>query len=442
MTSSVSTAAPVKSKTSLDKNERGNRREESPPPVNKEKDKKPKKSMLGNLFKKRSKKPSKEEDLEDFLHAEKRSSESLRDEQRTKIDNKEPPKRQDAMETQVVQNTEVRQQQPQVQLQQGSQTANPPQRPELVSVQSASHSQMYKQQQHVQQPVQSQTSKSGLPLQLQAGQPQPTMTARTTTPPPVEQVITVRTSPQKQAQPATIRAVRVTETDPNPNPNEGYGMYGNANDRRRPQNQEANNDYSNSTNMSPTKAYNSPLEKSHIQIIPVTTDARTDQIVSPMTGTPMSKAITAHLQGSSSYMTGPITSVTHRYTDSPEELIDEPPPLIVDTSSSSEENNLPEVSPVDSHIDLHQGPRIEYASTPVSVNHPWSDASLRSYFEDDNSDIRDFLILVNDKSDIVPVKSHPAIVPLFAEANSQLKDLTSVSCSLCVIDLCTILANI
>lgn len=67
------------------------------------------------------------------------------------------------------------------------------------------------------------------------------------------------------------------------------------------------------------------------------------------------------------------------------------------------------------------------ASTPSSsANTPtWSDASLRSYLDDEN-DIRDLLIIVHDKSNVPPAgPDHPITGSLFKEESKRLKEMTS-----------------
>lgn len=56
---------------------------------------------------------------------------------------------------------------------------------------------------------------------------------------------------------------------------------------------------------------------------------------------------------------------------------------------------------------------------------PWSDASLRSYLDDDN-DIRDLFIIVHDKSNITPAgPDHPITGRLFKEESKRLKEMTT-----------------
>lgn len=110
----------------------------------------------------------------------------------------------------------------------------------------------------------------------------------------------------------------------------------------------------------------------------------------------------------------------------------QPPPLVNDTSSAEDPSTSP-TSPLSSpslieppqEVDVPSSGREETpASTNQSSNAPtWSDASLRAYLEDD-SDIRDLLLLVHDKSDIKPAPpDHPVAKGLFKEENRRLGEM-------------------
>ena len=66
------------------------------------------------------------------------------------------------------------------------------------------------------------------------------------------------------------------------------------------------------------------------------------------------------------------------------------------------------------------------STTTSSANTPtWSDASLRSYLEDDN-DIRDLLTIVYDKSNIPPAgPEHPTTGCLFKEEHRRLSEMSN-----------------
>jgi hypothetical protein len=105
-----------------------------------------------------------------------------------------------------------------------------------------------------------------------------------------------------------------------------------------------------------------------------------------------------------------------------------PPALIVDTSSQ-EEAPSPSSSPSPDLIEVDEidGKK----SLDNSVNTPsssstWSDAHLRTFFDDD-SDIKDLLIVVYDKSGVVPAgPDHPITGNMFREENAKLADITNV----------------
>ena len=107
----------------------------------------------------------------------------------------------------------------------------------------------------------------------------------------------------------------------------------------------------------------------------------------------------------------------------------QPPQLMVDTSSQEDPSTSP-VSPLSSP-ELIEAPNENTAreATPASTAHSstptWSDASLRAYLEDD-SDIRDLLVVVHDKSQIKPVgRDHPVVKNLFKEENKKLGEISN-----------------
>ena len=104
-----------------------------------------------------------------------------------------------------------------------------------------------------------------------------------------------------------------------------------------------------------------------------------------------------------------------------------PPGLVVDTSS---QDDPPTISPSSaSSAELIEAPRNqkEREVTPASTSQSsstntvtWSDANLRAYLEDD-SEIRDLLTLVKDKSDMKPPsRDHPLVKDLFKDENQKL----------------------
>lgn len=105
-----------------------------------------------------------------------------------------------------------------------------------------------------------------------------------------------------------------------------------------------------------------------------------------------------------------------------------PPALMVDTSSQ-EEPLSPVSSPSPELIDAEdardkKGPGSSTTSTSTPT---WSDSHLRTFFDDD-ADIKDLLVVVYDKSGVVPAgPDHPITGNLFKEENAKLADITNVS---------------
>lgn len=106
------------------------------------------------------------------------------------------------------------------------------------------------------------------------------------------------------------------------------------------------------------------------------------------------------------------------------------PGLMVDTSSQ-EERSISPLSSQASSPELIDGPDPKVdETTPVSTissaaTSSWSDASLRSYLDDEN-DIRDLLIIVHDKSNVQPAgPDHPITGSLFKDESKRLKEMSS-----------------
>ncbi|TVY20948.1 Tip elongation aberrant protein Tea4 [Lachnellula arida] len=102
-----------------------------------------------------------------------------------------------------------------------------------------------------------------------------------------------------------------------------------------------------------------------------------------------------------------------------------PPPLMVDTSSQ-EEVPSPQSSPSPELIDADDAQEKKGGSSTTSAStSTWSDAHLRTFFEDD-ADIKDLLVVVYDKSGVVPAgPDHPITGNLFKEENAKLADITN-----------------
>jgi hypothetical protein len=115
---------------------------------------------------------------------------------------------------------------------------------------------------------------------------------------------------------------------------------------------------------------------------------------------------------------------------SPVDMSHTNPPALMGDSSSQEDHPSPVSSPSPEMIDvdeLHEKKgSIDSRSTPTSTS-TWSDAHLRTFFDDD-ADIKDLLVVVYDKSGVVPAgPDHPITGNLFRTENAKLADITNVS---------------
>ncbi|KAK2627240.1 hypothetical protein QTJ16_003206 [Diplocarpon rosae] len=103
-----------------------------------------------------------------------------------------------------------------------------------------------------------------------------------------------------------------------------------------------------------------------------------------------------------------------------------PPALMVDTSSQ-EEPPSPLSSPSPELIDAEdaQEKKGTGSSTTSTSTSTWSDAHLRTFFDDD-AEIKDLLVVVYDKSGVVPAgPDHPVTGGLFKEENAKLAEITN-----------------
>lgn len=107
------------------------------------------------------------------------------------------------------------------------------------------------------------------------------------------------------------------------------------------------------------------------------------------------------------------------------------PALMVDTFSQ-EDPPSPVSSPSPDLVDVEDAQEKKAGSSTTSASTPtWSDAHLRTFFDDD-ADIRDLLVVVYDKSGVVPAgPEHPITGNLFKEENAKLADITTVSVLFC-----------
>ena len=119
----------------------------------------------------------------------------------------------------------------------------------------------------------------------------------------------------------------------------------------------------------------------------------------------------------------------------------QPPPPLVDASSTSEPPPISPPSPSQSSspslVDVDTGNDVDrstndtttslradaYTPSTTRSTPTWSDASLRNYM-DNNQDIRDLLIIVHDKSNIVPAgPDHPMMGNLFVTEKGRLAEM-------------------
>ncbi|GAD95096.1 SH3 domain protein, putative [Paecilomyces variotii No. 5] len=105
-----------------------------------------------------------------------------------------------------------------------------------------------------------------------------------------------------------------------------------------------------------------------------------------------------------------------------------PPGLMADTSSPEEQPVSPLSSSSPELVEAPEPKREDGApDTAPSSSAPtptWSDASLLSYLENE-SDIRDLLIIVHDKSNVPPAgPDHPITGSLFKEESRRLKEMS------------------
>ncbi|BCR86299.1 SH3 domain-containing protein [Aspergillus chevalieri] len=99
------------------------------------------------------------------------------------------------------------------------------------------------------------------------------------------------------------------------------------------------------------------------------------------------------------------------------------PGLMLDLSPEKRSDSP--VSPPSSPGADTNGPNTDEMRSVTSPQTPtWSDASLRSYLDDDN-DIRDLFIIVHDKSNVPPAgPDHPITGSLFKEESKRLREMT------------------
>ena len=102
-----------------------------------------------------------------------------------------------------------------------------------------------------------------------------------------------------------------------------------------------------------------------------------------------------------------------------------------ETSSQEEPSMSMSTSSTPELVEVPQEESVRDDATPTStiqssrIPSTWSDASLRTYLEDD-TDIRDLLVVVHDKTDIKPAgPDHPVVQNLCREENRRLGEMSS-----------------
>jgi len=109
------------------------------------------------------------------------------------------------------------------------------------------------------------------------------------------------------------------------------------------------------------------------------------------------------------------------------------PPALMGDTSSQEDHSSPISSPSPDLIGAedvagaHRNQDSITTSTSATTTSTWNDNNLRAFF-DSSTDIRDLLVVVYDKTDVVPAgPDHPVVSTLFREQNAKLAEITTVS---------------
>lgn len=157
------------------------------------------------------------------------------------------------------------------------------------------------------------------------------------------------------------------------------------------------------------------------------TEEQSEPSTSPHEGKPLDKAETSKESLSDS----PVQITEQERSQAQHQQGQHPPALMIDTSSQDDPSTSP-VSPLSS-AELIEVPHDSNArqETPASTAQSstttptWSDTNLRSYLEDD-SEIRDLLVVVHDKPDVRPTPNdHPRVKDLFKEENRKLGEISN-----------------
>ncbi|TFB05606.1 Tip elongation aberrant protein Tea4 [Trichoderma ghanense] len=101
----------------------------------------------------------------------------------------------------------------------------------------------------------------------------------------------------------------------------------------------------------------------------------------------------------------------------------EPPALMVDTSSPDDRS--PSASPSPELTQSAEDRSKSSSSSTGSKEQTWDDMKLHAFFNEPDH-IRDLLVVVYDKTDVVPASSdHPVVGGLFREQNAKLAEITT-----------------
>ncbi|EGR50153.1 uncharacterized protein TRIREDRAFT_105432 [Trichoderma reesei QM6a] len=117
--------------------------------------------------------------------------------------------------------------------------------------------------------------------------------------------------------------------------------------------------------------------------------------------------------GARSHSVSPVSPVTSS----------EPPALMVDTSSPDDRS--PSASPSPELTQSAEDRSKSSSSSTGSKEQTWDDMKLHAFFNEPDH-VRDLLVVVYDKTDVVPASSdHPVVGGLFREQNAKLAEITT-----------------
>lgn len=117
-----------------------------------------------------------------------------------------------------------------------------------------------------------------------------------------------------------------------------------------------------------------------------------------------------------------------RLSESPEEVTyedaEQPPALIADNSGDeADQSSSPEM--VDSTTEVSRNGSTGSSNNSKDNGPTWSDTGLRNFFDDSNTEVADMLVRIHDTSDMPAVTEHPLVTPLFQDARDKLADINT-----------------